>query len=65
MKPKFQNFSVDDLIEITQEIRDLIEDNNQNIKDCYRALKSIQDIISPKKPSKLKMLFSNIINNRK
>jgi hypothetical protein len=65
MKNKFQNFSVDELIELTQEIRDLIEDNNQNIKDCLKTLHSIESVINPKKPSKIKLLFSNIINKRK
>jgi hypothetical protein len=44
-KPNEQ--SLDELVETVKQISLLIEDNNQNIKDCYRTLKQIQEKVSP------------------
>lgn len=62
MKMKFENFSMDDLIELSREIRDLIQDNNQNLKDCVKILNSIENTINPKNHSKIKLMFLRFIN---
>jgi hypothetical protein len=45
-KPNEQ--SLDELIDTAKQISLLIEDNNQNIKDCSKILKQIQEKICPK-----------------
>lgn len=64
MASKKQNEpSLDELVELTQQISLLIEDNNQNIKDCHKLLKQIRDQITPKRQSLFLRLLSKIINH--
>lgn len=56
------SYTVDDLIEVAKELNDLIEDNNQNIKDCYRILKNIQDRVCPRRPSLVRRVIAKILN---
>jgi hypothetical protein len=53
---------VAELIEVTHELNELIEDNNQNIKDCYKILKRIEDKVCPPKPSLLRRVITKFIN---
>jgi hypothetical protein len=45
---KLEQNDLDELLETAKQISLLIEDNNQNIKDCKRVLVKIQEKISPK-----------------
>lgn len=54
--------TIEDLIEVAQELKDLIEDNNQNIKDCYRILKNIQNKVCPQPPSLIRRVIAKILN---
>lgn len=57
--------TLDDLIEVAQELNDLIEDSNQNIKDCYRVLKRIEAKVCPPQPSLLRRVIAKILNKSK
>lgn len=59
---KEQHDSLEDLISVSKELAALIEDNNQNIKDCYRVLKTIETCICPKKQSRFVSVIHNLIN---
>jgi hypothetical protein len=54
--------TLEELIEVCRELNSLIEDNNQNIKDCYRSLKSIQDVICPPKQNIVARVISKLLN---
>jgi hypothetical protein len=54
--------SIDELIKLAEQISLLIEDNNQNIKDCTEVLKKIQTKICPKKPSLLSLAIQKLLN---
>lgn len=54
--------TLEQLVETAKELNDLIEDNNQNIKDCYRVLQQIQKRVCPKKPSIFRYVISKILN---
>ena len=63
MASKKQNEpSVEDLVQLAKQISILIEDNNQNIKDCTQVLKKIQNIICPKAPSLLFRAVQKLLN---
>lgn len=57
-----EDCDIDQLIEVCQELNDLIEDNNQNIKDCYHILQKIQNVICPPKKSLISRALSKILN---
>ena len=58
--------SLQNLLRVAKEISDLIEDNNQNIKDCAKALNSINKLISPpKRKFSFGSLISKILNKIK
>lgn len=57
--------TLDELVEVTQELNDLIEDNNQNIKDCYRVLKRIEAQVCPPEPSLIRRVIAKILNKSK
>lgn len=54
--------SLQELIELTKQISILIEDNNQNMKDCFASLKKIQNQICPKKPNPLTRALKKLLN---
>lgn len=63
MASKKQNEpSLDELIKLAEQISLLIEDNNQNMKDCHKLLKQIRDQITPKRQSLFSRLVSKLIN---
>lgn len=48
-REKKHDDSFEELLKVSRELSALIEDNNQNIRDCYRTLKQIEHVIcSPK-----------------
>ena len=53
---------LEELIEVCRELNALIEDNNQNIKDCYRSLKKIQDAVCPRPKSLIARVISKLLN---
>lgn len=60
---KLDDESLSELIKVAKQISLLIEDNNQNIKDCESVLKAIQRKICPKRPSLLARAVAKLLNN--
>lgn len=56
--------SIDELIAVANQLVLLIEDNNQNTKDCVKLLKLIQQKVCPKSPSTISRLVSKILNTK-
>lgn len=54
--------TIQELINVAKQISLLIEDNNQNIKDCKAVLKTIHKKICPKKPSLLSRAIAKLLN---
>ena len=54
--------TLEEMIEVCRELNALIEDNNQNIKDCYRSLKKIQDAVCPKPKGFITRVISKLLN---
>lgn len=54
--------SIAELLKVSRELHALIEDNNQNIKDCYRTLKKLESIISPPKQNVVTRVVRKILN---
>ena len=53
--------SPEQLLDLVREVLLSIQDNNQNMKDCAKLLRSIQNILEPKKKTrweKIKDIFS-------
>lgn len=65
MTRNFSKEDIDELTEVASEIKDLIEDNNQNIKDCLKVLNKICSEVAPPKPSLMKSILSKILNIKK
>lgn len=61
-KPKDHRETLDDLLRVARELSSLIEDNNQNIKDCYRVLQSIEKQVCPEKQSVFARAIQKLIN---
>lgn len=61
---KSKEESLQDLVDLTKHISSLIEDNNQNIKDCFVALVKIQKQICPKKPNLLTRAIQKLLNKK-
>jgi len=57
--------TLEELIEVCRELNALIEDNNQNIKDCYRSLKKIQDAVCPSSQNFIARVISKLLNKSK
>ena len=52
--------SLDEFLDLVHEVSLSIQDNNQNMKDCAKLLREIQNILEPKKKTrweKFKDLF--------
>lgn len=56
--------TIEELLSVAKQLVLLIEDNNQNVKDCARLLKTIQDKVCPKTNSKIKSLVRKILNTK-
>lgn len=61
-KLKNNDPSLVELNELVSQIQILIEDNNQNIKDCHTTLRQIQKRICPPKQNLLFRLIQKILN---
>lgn len=59
---KIDDETLAELIETAKQISLLIEDNNQNIKDCRAVLNKIQSHICPKQPSILVRAIRKLLN---
>jgi hypothetical protein len=59
---KQNDLSLEELVQLAEQISLLIEDNNQNIKDCTKVLNKIQNKICPKKPSLLSRAIQKLLN---
>jgi len=57
--------TLEELIEVGRELNALIEDNNQNIKDCFKILRKIEYQVCPKKPSLFSRVIAKILNTHK
>jgi hypothetical protein len=62
VKPKNNDPSTEQLLHLVHQIQLLIEDNNQNIKDCYSTLKEIQKRLCPPKHNLIRRLIQKILN---
>lgn len=63
MKDKYNTY-VKELIKTLTKIELLIEDNNQNIKDCLSIIHDINKIIVPEPKTKVSKLFSNLFGGK-
>jgi hypothetical protein len=63
MEDKY-NGHVKELIKTLTQIEILIEDNNQNIKDCLSIIKEINKIILPKPKSNFFIFFSKLFGGK-
>lgn len=61
---KSKEETLEELLQLTKQISLLIEDNNQNIKDCFVSLKKIQAQICPKKPGVLSRAIQKLLNRK-
>jgi len=60
LRQEEKKLNYDELLDLVQDVFLAIQDNNQNMKDCAQLLRSIQNIIEPKKKTvweKIKDLF--------
>jgi hypothetical protein len=63
MEDKYNGY-VKELIKTLTQIEILIEDNNQNIKDCLSIIKEINKIIVPKPKSNFFTVFSKLFGGK-
>jgi hypothetical protein len=64
MEDKYNEYAKE-LIRTLKQIEILIEDNNQNIKDCISILKDINKIVLPKPKSNILTFLFNVFGGRK
>ena len=64
-KEKKHDDSIDDLLRVSKELFSLIEDNNQNIKDCYHTLKRLEKKICPPKQNLFTSAIGKLLNKFK
>ncbi len=53
----------DKLLSLLEDLKEILIDNGQNIKDCYKLIKALETELCPKKKTffqKLKCIFINI-----
>lgn len=65
MKGKVSPQTLEKLLEVSRQIAVLIEDNNQNMKDCYRCLRKMQNLIEPQETSWLFGKLRKLLNTRR
>lgn len=63
-KQKESEPSLEELLETVNQISLLIEDNNQNMRDCYKILKQIQKQVCPKPRSLFSRAVSKLLNRK-
>jgi hypothetical protein len=61
-REKKHDDSFDELLRVSRELSALIEDNNQNIKDCHRTLKRIENVLCPPKQNPLVRVIRKLLN---
>lgn len=61
---KKQEPSLDQLVALAQQISMLIEDNNQNMKDCLGALNQIKKHVCPKQESLWSRALQKLLNKK-
>lgn len=61
-KEKKHDDSLEELTRVAKELSSLIEDNNQNIRDCYRTLKRIECVVCPREENMIVSLIRKILN---
>lgn len=64
MTSKLNENNIEKILSVSKQIAILIEDNNQNMRDCHRALVELQKIINPKRPSWIKRKICKLINRK-
>lgn len=64
MKKELKSSSVEELCDIVKQIELLIEDNNQNIKDCNNVLRQIKKQICPEKFSIIAFVIRKLLNRK-
>lgn len=56
--------STKDLVFVLKQIATLIEDNNQNIKDCYRIISRLEKNITPKQNNTILSGIKKLLNRQ-
>jgi len=64
VKKELKSSSVEELCDIVKQIELLIEDNNQNIKDCNNVLRQIKKQICPEKSSIIAFVIRKLLNRK-
>lgn len=54
--------TLEELIRVSREISSLLEDNAQNIKDCHKTLKKIEQSVCPRKENSMLSLIRKMLN---
>jgi hypothetical protein len=61
-REKKHDDSFEELLRVSRELSALIEDNNQNIRDCYRTLKQIEQVVCPPKGNLFVRAIRKLLN---
>lgn len=64
MKKSVSEPSLEELMSVIEQIENLIEDNNQNIKDCTQVLIKIKKQVCPEKTSFIKRAITKLLNKK-
>lgn len=64
MQDKY-NHSVEVLVKTLAQIKMLIEDNNQNVKDCLSIMRDINKAIVPKRKNSFVNFFSALFGGKR
>lgn len=51
---------LEEIVEAIKSIEIILEDNNQNLKDCKRELRELKKALIPQKPSWLKRVLKQL-----
>jgi hypothetical protein len=61
-REKKHDDSLNELLRVSKELSSLIEDNNQNMRDCYQALSRIERVICPPKENRFLGVIRKLLN---
>lgn len=64
MKKNISDASLEELLSVIRQIESLVEDNNQNIKDCTQVLGKIKKQVCPEKTSFIKSAIAKLLNRK-
>ena len=64
MKKDINSSSIEQLCDVVKQIELLIEDNNQNIKDCNNVLRQIKKHVCPEKSSIIASVIRKLLNRK-